>query len=228
MSLRKPISPAAAAALALYGSAPRSVRAHLRVRWRTCPLDAVAERVPERGRVLDLGCGHGLLGAYLALTSPHRLVLGVDLDDRKVAYARAAAERARARGAALEFGVAPGGVVPPGPWDAISVVDVLYLLEEQQQRALLVEAAGQLAPGGALLVKEMAGRPRWKHRWNQLQETISVRLLRITATERHRFCFVPPAITRGWLEAAGLAVEEAPLHRGYLHPHHLLVATRSA
>jgi 2-polyprenyl-3-methyl-5-hydroxy-6-metoxy-1,4-benzoquinol methylase len=228
LSLRKQLTPAAAAALALYGSAPASVRMHLRLRWRSCPLDAVADRVPTRGRVLDLGCGHGLLAAYLALGSRERSVLGVDLDDRKLPHGRVAAERARAEGAALEFEVAPGGVVPAGPWDAIVVVDVLYLLGEREQCELLVAAAGQLAAGGALLVKEMATEPRWKYRWNQLQETVSVRVLGITATERRDFCFVSPATIRGWLEPVGLTVEETPLHRGYVHPHHLVVASRPA
>lgn len=217
---------AGARALALYRGESRAARVHTRVRWLSCPFAPIAAALPKHGRILEIGCGHGLFIAYAALAEPGRTVVGTDIDADKIAHAQAAlgplGERAAAR-------VAPDGEVPDGDgpgWDAIAIVDVLYLLPEAGQRALLMAAAAKLRPGGRLVVKEMATAPRWKARWNSLQETLSVRVLRIT--EGGAMTFVDPSVMAGWLRAAGLAVEVRRLDAGRLHPHALLVATRPA
>ena len=226
MSALDPAPPAGRAALALFADAPLGMRLHVHARWRTCPLAAVAAHVPSRGAVLDIGCGHGLFASYLALDAVGRRVVGVDLDERKLAGAASIVERVRARGGSLALELAPGGAVPDGPWDAITVVDVLYLLPGDAQRDLLERAAARLAPGGRLLVKEMAPSPRWKARWNTTQETLAVKVVGFTASESTGFTFVAPAEMQSWLAACGLEVTAVPLDRGYPHPHHLLVATR--
>lgn len=214
------------AVLSLYRDAPVAVRAHVRVRWATCPLRAVAAQLPPDGRVLEVGCGHGLLSLHAALSGPGRSVLGVDVDAGKVEHARAAAARARAeRGADCEIAVAPPGEVPEGPWDAVVVVDVLYLLDAGSQRQLLADCAARLAPGGVLAVKEMALTPPWKARWNRLQETLAVGVLGITEGSG-RLTFVGPARIGEWMIDEGLGVSHLPLQRGYPHPHHLVLGRR--
>jgi 2-polyprenyl-3-methyl-5-hydroxy-6-metoxy-1,4-benzoquinol methylase len=226
VSVVSPVPPSGRAALGLFADAPLPMRLHVRARWRTCPLAEIGARVPASGAVLDIGCGHGLFASYLALDAPDRRVVGVDLDDHKLADAATIVERVAERGGSLALRVAPGGAVPDGPWDAITIVDVLYLLPAAAQRDLLERAAAQLAPGGRLLVKEMAPTPAWKAGWNRAQETLAVKVVGFTASESTGFTFVTPGEMRAWLEAAGLEVSGTPLDRGYLHPHHLLVGTR--
>jgi O-methyltransferase involved in polyketide biosynthesis len=126
----------------------------------------------------------------------------------------------------VDIAVGPPGELPPGPWDAIVVVDVAYLLDRATQRRLLEDCAAQLAPGGVLAVKEMALAPTWKFRWNRMQETLAVRVLGITVGEE--MTFVDPAEMGQWMSAGGLDVRHVPLHKGYPHPHHLVVGRRPA
>ena len=207
--------------LSLYRRAPLQVRAHVLVRWATCPFRAVAAELPESGSILEVGCGHGLLSLHLALTSAGRKVTGIDVDRDKLDAATAAADRV---GLAAAFEAVEGADLPEGPWDGIAIVDVLYLLDAGAQRALLRACAERLAPGGVLAVKEMAPVPRWKARWNVVQETAAVKLLGITAGEE--LTFLPPLELASAMAEGGLEVRDRPLHRGYPHPHHLIVGRR--
>jgi len=194
------------------------------VRWATCPFRAVDAQLPAEGRILEVGCGHGLLALLAAVRSPARSVTGVDVDERKVLHARVAAARARERGVDCDIAVAPPGELPDGPWDAIVIVDVLYLLELETQRRLLADCGRLLGPGGTLAVKEMDLLPRWKFRWNVAQETLAVRVLGITMGST--MTFASPEQIGAWIAVQGLEVAHLPLHKGYPHPHHLVVGRR--
>lgn len=211
--------------LGCYSHAPVTARAHVRVRWATCPLRAVVAQLPRSGRVLEIGCGHGLFSLTAALDGVgRRVVRGIDVDGDKIAHGRRAVVRAQALGADCELSAAEPGFLPPGPWDAIAIVDVLYLLDADVQRSVLAQCAALLAPGGVLLVKEVDVVPRWKFRWNVFQETLSVRLLGIT--EGSEMTFLGAAGLGAAMEDAGLAVRHLALGRGYPHPHHLIVGSK--
>jgi 2-polyprenyl-3-methyl-5-hydroxy-6-metoxy-1,4-benzoquinol methylase len=210
------------AALGLYAHLGAATRFHVLLRWASCPFPLVAEAIPPAGDVLEIGCGHGLFSTYLALQSRERRVHGVDLDADKIEKARVAAGRARALGASVDVDVAPSGAVPSGPWTAITIVDVLYLLDPEGQRRLIADCAAQLAPGGVLVIKEMSLEPRWKFRWNTVQETLSVRVLGIT--EGRSLSFLTPGQLGDAMRDAGLQVTAGrPIHRRRPHPHHLVV-----
>jgi 2-polyprenyl-3-methyl-5-hydroxy-6-metoxy-1,4-benzoquinol methylase len=212
---------AAARALAAYDDLGWGDRFHVAVRWRSCPFPAVEARVPRAGRILDVGCGHGLFALYLAARSPDRAVVGVDVDAAKLVSARRAAARA---GLPVDFAEAVGGALPAGPWDAVTVVDVLYLLGPAAALDLVARAAAALGPGGSLVVKEIDTRPRWKYQLARLQEMVSTRVTRIT--EGAGVAFVPPDDIAGAMHAAGLSVTRHPLGRRSVHPHLLLVGRR--
>ena len=201
------------------------MRLHTALRWWSCPFPTIAAVVPPRGEVLEIGCGHGLLSLFLALSAPSRRVRGVDVDPAKVDAATVAARRLSPAGGEVSFATVDRGWLPDERVDAIVIADVLYLLEPDEQRRLLAACAGCLRPGGVLVVKEVATEPRWKFRWNQVQETLSTRLLGITAGG-DRLHFVPTSTMAGWLGGEQLVVESRSVDRGYPWPHHLLVARR--
>jgi 2-polyprenyl-3-methyl-5-hydroxy-6-metoxy-1,4-benzoquinol methylase len=213
------VDPTVRAAVRAYARQPLGVRMHVELRARTCPFGALEARVPADGRVLDVGCGHGLLSLSLAMSSSDRQIRGVDIDGDKLRCAEAAAAHAKVRNVA--FKAVDAEWVPDGTWDAIVIADVLYLLGGAAGRALLGRLAGVLAPGGVLLVKEIDVRPRWKYQLARVQELVATKVARIT--EGEKVDFLPPEAIAAALAGAGLAVEHVPLHQGRLHPHHLVV-----
>ncbi len=211
--------------LQLYQDAPVAVRVHTALRWLTCPFAPVQASVPDVGEVLEVGCGHGLVSLSLALASSRRRVTGVDIDGAKVEAATAAAARLAPGEADIGFTLVEPGWLPTATVDAVVIADVLYLLPVEEQHRLLSACAACIGEGGVLVVKEVAEKPRWKFQWNRLQETVSTRVLGITAGDGSLH-FVAPSTMAGWLEAEGLRTESRALDRGYPWPHHLLVGRR--
>ncbi len=225
--MRGPQSREARAAIRAYraAGAPRGDRFHVAFRWWTCPFPAVVDAVPVTGKVLEVGCGHGLLSLYLALSADDRHVTAVDIDHDKLVLARAAAQQLepvdRDR---IHFVDGTAGEFVDGEFDAIVIADVLYLLPLDARLALLDECASHLAPGGRLVVKEADNRPRWKAAITVAQELLSTRVLRIT--EGTEVDFSPPRLLADRLRATGLTVTLQRIDRGYLHPHVLIVGTK--
>jgi 2-polyprenyl-3-methyl-5-hydroxy-6-metoxy-1,4-benzoquinol methylase len=217
VSLAVAESGAAERVLGAYAGLGRGDRFHVAMRWRSCPFPEVEAAVPRAGRILDVGCGHGLFPLYLAATSPERSVVGVDVDAAKLVSARRAADVA---GLPVTFAES----APEGPWDAITIVDVLYLLGEGPALDLLRGLAAELAPGGVLAVKEIDVRPRWKYQLARWQEIVATRVTRIT--EGEGVAFIAPAVIDRTLTEAGLFVTRRSLARRSLHPHLLLIARR--
>ncbi len=223
--MRGPTSPPARAALAAYADEARGDRFHTLVRWWSAPFPAIEREVPLVGRVLEVGCGHGLLTTYLALAAPTRELAGVDIDAHKVEIARRAATRLPPGTRPPVFSVVEPGEVVPGPWDAVVIADVLYLLDPAKRAALLAAYAAELAPEGRLVVKEVDDRPRWKFAVMAAQEKLSTGVLGITAGEDLSF----PSLVElaAVLADVGLDVRTRRLDRGYPWPHVLAVGTRT-
>ncbi len=205
----------------LYSGSPLSDRLQVSLRWRSCPFEAVAAFAPTAGEQLDLGCGRGILANLLALRSPGRAVRGLDPDSRRIETARATVGERRNVSFAVGKEPAPGT-----RFAAISLVDVLYLLTEIEWKRLLRSCRDALAPGGILLVKSMARKPRWKAAIDRFQETLSVRAFGWTIGST----IVPPDpdALAAELGALGFRVSSHPIDAGFPHPHLLLVATLPA
>ena len=117
------------------------------------------------GRVLDIGCGTGFLLEQLAGRGFSGV--GVDLSPESVEIAQArlaelgAADRLRAEvGSAYE--------PPDGPFDLVTITDVLEHLEDP--RACLTAARERLAPGGLVVVstpnrRSLHGARRWTSKY---------------------------------------------------------------
>lgn len=209
--------------LALFSALPASERFHLHARAFSAPLEAVAAYAPNSGPVADIGCGHGLLCALLALGDLRRTVHGVDPDPRKVAWARAGL------GSLSNVQVAEGSVEVlaerlHGHFNAAVVCDVLYLLPLERWSDFLRSTRRLLRPGGRLLLKEAEGNGSWKHRKCLAQEWVMVRLLGRTHGSGG-LVLQPRHAVHQLLAECGFSVRETvELGAGYTTPHVLYVA----
>jgi 2-polyprenyl-6-hydroxyphenyl methylase/3-demethylubiquinone-9 3-methyltransferase len=166
-------------------------------------LARVEQYVPRHGFIVDLGCGHGLFANLLVEASPTRRVLGLDHDERKVEIARGTIGD---RGDRLRFEVADIASVPPPRCDAITVVDVLYLMGRDEQERVLKGAAGALSEGAPLIVWTQEARVDPRYALAYAQETISVSL-GLTRGRRKRFHFPSRETALEMFQDAGFRAE---------------------
>ena len=219
-------SAAAKRALGLWKQQPRSARVHTTIRWWTAPFEALEAEVPRTGKILEVGCGHGVFTSFLALSSTDRSVVGVDIDAEKIELAQESVRALRPDEATVRFEHRASGDVPTieGGWDAIVFADVLYLLAPADRTRLLSECVAALAPTGLLIVKEVDTEPRFKARIAQFQEFLATKVLRITDGDALDF---PSAIDlERLMKNDGLSTRVTRLDKGYFHPHCVVVGTK--
>ena len=205
----------------LYIDASFITRAYLRIKLKICPLIALEPHFPREGKIIDLGCGNGLFPNILSLGSSHRQVIGLDLDEKKIAVAN------ETKIPVMQITYQVGDVVeadyPQG--DVFTLVDVLYLIPYDKQEIILQKCYNSLLPGGTLIVKEMDTRPRWKYVWNLFQETLAVKLIGFTLGER--FYFRSQSEYLKILGQIDFTVKPVPLDKGYWYPHIVYICTKS-
>ena len=126
-------------------------------------LDEIGQYLPERGRVLDLGCGFGLFSLYYASIRPGLRLEGFDRNARRIAMARAAARKLGLTNVRYEAGDVMDfrGVEA---FDAAYMLDIVHHIPEEAVRPLLEQVAKILPAGGRLLIKDGDRRPAYQ-RW---------------------------------------------------------------
>ena len=118
---------------------------------------------PESGRVLDLGCGYGVIGLAIAATSPETVVTGVDVNERALLLAR---ENAADLGLGARFTAClPDEVPDDATYDEIWSNPPIRI-GKPALHALLLSWLPRLVPGGrAMLVVGKNLGADSLHRW---------------------------------------------------------------
>lgn len=89
--------------------------------------DFFVERIPAGARVLDIGCGYGVVARSIAKRVPDVQVTGMDIDERLIAQARAAENPAN-----LTFLVGDAlDTLPENEWDAVVLSNILEHIDER-------------------------------------------------------------------------------------------------
>jgi predicted exporter/SAM-dependent methyltransferase len=180
---------------------------------------AVEEAVPPQGRILDLGCGYGIVANWLTLGSPARTVIGVDNDARKIRVALATATR----NPRVSFEKAEVLAWDYPACDCVLLCDLLHYLPHALKEQVLRKAFAALRPGGWLVVRDAFQQPGRQHWLTAWCERWSVRLgQNKTAFGLH---FESLAQHRALLTEAGF-VEARTLEDAGLGSNRLLVARK--
>ncbi|MCP3961802.1 MAG: class I SAM-dependent methyltransferase [bacterium] len=136
-------------------------------------LEEIGQYLPARGRVLDLGCGFGLFSLYYAARAGGRRITGIDLNAARIERARESAGKLGLSN--VEYVVAD--VLewrPAEPFNAIYLLDVVHHLPAAEVPEFLERLRSYLTPGGVLVLKDVADRPRLKMLFTLLLDRLMV------------------------------------------------------
>ncbi len=190
--------------------------------WRPyiCPFEVLLPFIPEGSRVLDIGCGGGLLGALVCATRRPARFVGFDSSAAAIEVARKNVESARGEEQICvpEFiQLDVGKPWPAGPFDVITIVDVVHHIPPAFQRSALEQAAAALEPGGTFIYKDMTRRGVIRPMMNRLHDL---------ALAKQWIHYADLDDVQAWLTGAGLTL----VHREFLprwwYGHELLVLTK--
>jgi SAM-dependent methyltransferase len=200
---------------------------------------ALLERgdLPANARVLDIGCGQGLLASLLATidraAQQGRWPAGwpaAPVGARYHGIELMARDVARAQTALVALEPAPTFVCADmcsaelPACDVVVILDVLHYVDHAAQNALLTRVRDALSPGGRLLLRVGDAASRRGFAASQWVDRI------VTLTRGHR---VPPTFGRplsAWiaqLRTLGFSVDAVPMSQGTPFANVLLVADRS-
>lgn len=192
---------------------------HVCIRTLTCPFEKIEPYVPPQGKILDYGCGHGVFSFWMYDMSRQREIIGYDICSIKIRHARCIlANRNNIR---LFDSVA---YTSYAPFDAIVVLDVLYLIKEKEE--VISHLGALLKQDGFLIIKEVVKEKSSKYIWAMVQELIAKKVLSITKGEGLFFITADELIHL--LQTQNFDVTSIDLSRGYWYPHRLFIGKKKA
>lgn len=189
--------------------------------------------IPPRARILDIGCGQGLLASWLLSAqalekqwpadwppAPHPAsVHGIELMPRDVERAR------QALGDAARFTVGDMCSADFGQADCVVILDVLHYVPIDAQNDVLRRVRDALAPSGTLILRVGDADGGWPFKFSVLVDHV------VTFVRGHRNSRLYCRPLKDWqaaLTALGFEVDTIPMNEGTPFANILLLAKLGA
>jgi 2-polyprenyl-3-methyl-5-hydroxy-6-metoxy-1,4-benzoquinol methylase len=117
--------------------------------WREQNYQLFDELLPERGKMLDIGSGYGVMAYLLHFASKEREFTGIDSDEDKVEMANSCFSKDDK----INFIFAYISEFAFESYDAIIIVDFLQHMQQVEQKLLIEKCISHLNPGGRLIIR---------------------------------------------------------------------------
>lgn len=155
------------------------------IRKLTIPFNQIETYIPKKGRILDVGCGHGVFSRMVAQKYPDLEVLGIDPSDHKIDIAKSKSPYLPN----LSYKNLYLKDVHES-FDCITIMDVLYLLPNSKKIEILSLSKKLLQKNGLLILNEIDTSQGLIFKFLFLEEIIMVKLLKYTFSDNKKLFFL--------------------------------------
>lgn len=146
----------------------------------------IHDLLPEKGRILDIGCGYGFMSHMLHFVSPEREVTGIDYDQEKTTVANHCFSKSES----IRFEHADATIYPLETYDGIVIADMLHYVQQPQQEIILKRTMQALRPGGVLVIREGNSDLQERHKGTRLTEFFSTKFFRFNKVSAEGLSFL--------------------------------------
>lgn len=196
---------------------------YTRSKLTTDPLyEGVYNELKHRhNKLLDIGCGIGLLALYLRERDWNTPVIGFDYDSRKIDTGLLLLERGNYKEISLSQGDARVDL-PPHSGD-VTILDILQFFESDEQEKLLSVAAQKVAHDGKMIIRSGLKESNCRFFVTWLGDMLAKCTFWMKAAPKH---YPTAHFFQQTLEQLGFSVSIRPFWGNTPFNNYLIVATR--
>lgn len=126
------------------------------------PLNQIDDFLPKAGKIIDLGCGQGVVTYFLARRRK-RFLIGVDIDTKRLGKSKIRNVKFEAIDIRKFSLKGAKGII---------LSDVLHHLKPQDQKNLIARIAKEIDKSGTLIIKEIDAKELIRSRFSRLWDFI--------------------------------------------------------
>ena len=191
-----------------------------KVRLWDAPFEEIEKIAPKRGKIIDLGCGEGILSNYLALVSNNRKIFGIEIDNYRIKDANRGLPNTEFRHGDVLKTALPRG-------DVFLMVHLLHHLpSKEDQLKLLRKVKNSLPKKGKLIIAEVSTKPYIKYLISWLTDAFIVPILFEKKFYNLKFYYRNEREWKTLLKKIGFKVIVKPAHKGKPFSHIIFIATK--
>lgn len=162
------------------------------------------ELVPEKGKILDIGCGYGFMPYMLAFTSAQREITGIDYDQEKIDTANHCFSKTNR----INFVHSDVMGFAFEKYDTIVMADMLHYLQTDEQKQVIEKCISNLNTGGAIIIRDGDSDKQEMHKKTRLTEFFSTRVLKFNKTKETGLSFLSGNMIRNMAAANNMSCSE--------------------